>query len=220
MSLDCITHLHGVGEPKAVVIWLHGLGASGEDFLPTLPLLNLPSHLPVLFYFPHAPFRSVTLNNGHMMRAWYDILGIGEGVPEDQAGINTMMVTIHHLLDKCITLVEKSTQVFLVGFSQGGAMALHAGLRYPHVLGGIAGLSTYLPVTSTVTHLANKNTPIFLAHGTSDPIVAYQFGKNAYDILKAQNYPIQWHSYPIPHSICKEEFKELGNWLIRNLSTD
>lgn len=220
-NIEFLTRRHGQGEPTAAVIWLHGLGADGYDFADTVPMLQLPPTLSMHFCFPHAPLRPVTINGGIPTPAWYDILEIGEGVEQDQEGINAMMPKIHTLMDKAIAITNNSKRVFVVGFSQGGAMALHAGLRYSQPLGGIAGLSTYLPVADTLAteaHATNKETPIFLAHGSADPIVPHHFGEYSHGVLQEQGYHVTWHSYPIVHSICEEEFKTLGQWFVAQLS--
>ena len=218
--IDFLTRHHGEGKPTSAVIWLHGLGADGYDFVDTIPMLQLPPTGSMHFYFPHAPLRPVTINGGAPTPAWYDILDIGERVKQDRAGINAMMPRIHALIEEAIALTHNSKRVFIVGFSQGGAMALHAGLRYSQSLGGIAGLSTYLPVADTLAaeaHPTNKETPIFLAHGSADPMVPQHFGEYSRGVLEAQGYPVTWCSYPIVHSICEEEFKTLGQWLMTQL---
>ena len=219
-KIEFLVRHHGEGDPTAAVIWLHGLGADGYDFANTIPMLQLSPTFSVHFCFPHAPLRPVTINGGIPTPAWYDILDIGERVAQDYTGISAMMPKIHHLIDEATIITNNSRRVFVVGFSQGGAMALHAGLRYPQPLGGIVGLSTYLPVADTLAaeaQKANKNTPIFLAHGSADPIVPHHFGEYSHGVLQDQGYQVTWHSYPIVHSICEEEFKTLGQWLTTQL---
>lgn len=221
-NIQYVSRQIGNGPPTAAVIWLHGLGADGYDFADTIALLQLPSALSMYFCFPHAPLRPVTINGGALTPAWYDILGIAEEVEQDHEGLKTMTPTIHTLIDEATALTNTSKRVFLVGFSQGGAMALHAGLRYPQPLGGIVGLSTYLPVADTLAseaHPSNQETPIFLAHGDADPIVPHHFGQHSCDKLRSHGYPVTWRSYPIVHSICEEEFATLGQWFMAQLRT-
>ena len=197
--------------PAASVIWLHGLGADGHDFEPIVPELRLPK--PVRFVFPHAPIRPVTLNNGMRMRAWYDIARLGGG-PEDEAGIRESQKLLEDLIRK-----EKQP-VVLAGFSQGGAIALQTALRYPQRLAGVLALSTYLPLSTKVSlerTKENQDVPIFMAHGTHDDIIAISRAKISREILEQQGYQVEWHEYPMPHSVCPQEIADISAFLARLL---
>ena len=197
--------------PAASVIWLHGLGADGHDFEPIVPELRLPK--PVRFVFPHAPIRPVTLNNGMRMRAWYDIARLGGG-PEDEAGIRESQKLLEDLIRK-----EKQP-VVLAGFSQGGAIALQTALRYPQRLAGVLALSTYLPLSTKVSlerTKENQNVPIFVAHGTHDDIIPISRAKISREILEQQGYQVEWHEYPMPHSVCPQEIADISAFLARLL---
>ena len=198
--------------PKTAVIWLHGLGADGHDFEPIVPELELPE--PVRFVFPHAPIRPVTINNGMRMRAWYDILQLGGG-PEDEAGIRASQ----QLLEKMIA-AEKGRKIVLAGFSQGGAIVLQTALRFPERLGGVLALSTYLPLASSLEReasAANKAVPIFMAHGQYDDIIPLRRAEASRDALVRLGYALEWHSYPMPHSVCAPEIADIGKFLARAL---
>lgn len=201
--------------PIASVIWLHGLGADGNDFVPIVPELNIPSHLPIRFIFPHAPMQAVTINNGYIMRAWYDIVSLEINKHTDQNGISNAVTNITHLIEREMERGIPTNKIILAGFSQGAVIALSTGLTYPHTLGGILGLSGYLPAAEIFTkaNSANKNTPIFLAHGTDDPIVPYFLGQTAHNSLLQYQYTVEWHSYPMGHSVCIEEIQSIGSWL-------
>jgi phospholipase/carboxylesterase len=197
--------------PVASVIWLHGLGADGHDFEPIVPELELPK--PVRFVFPHAPIRPVTLNGGMRMRAWYDILQLGGG-PEDEAGIRESQRLLEDLIKK-----EKQS-VFLAGFSQGGAIVLQTALRYPQRLAGVLALSTYLPLSIKLSLEKSKESegiPIFMAHGLYDDIVPISRAKLSREILEQQGYQVQWHEYPMPHSVCSQEITDISAFLARLL---
>lgn len=209
--------------PKACVIWLHGLGADGHDFAPLVP--QLPKTLTAMtrFIFPHAPIQSVTVNAGFPMRAWFDILEIAVDAPEDHSGILTANRTLNTLIETQIDSGIPSTQIILAGFSQGGALALHCGLRYPKPLGGILGLSTYLPRGATLAQEAqdeNRNTPIFLAHGQYDPLLPIQFAEITHQTLRAHHYSVQWQTYPMEHAVCPEELQAIGDFLQKQLCTE
>jgi len=198
--------------PGVAVIWLHGLGADGHDFEPIVPELRLP--MPVRFVFPHAPVRPVTINNGMRMRAWYDIFQFGGG-PEDEAGIRASQ----KLLEKVIE-AETGKQVVLAGFSQGGAIVLQTGLRYPERLAGVMALSTYLPLNATLAaerSQENQDLPIFMAHGKFDEIIPIDRAHKSRDFLKGMNYNVEWRDYPMPHSVCAEEIRDITDFLVRIL---
>jgi len=198
------------------VIWLHGLGADGSDFVPIVPELKLPASMNIRFIFPHAPTIPVTINNGYEMRAWYDILGLNRESQVDIRGINQSVAIIEKLIKKETARGIPSQHIVLAGFSQGAVMALSTGLRFNERLGGILALSGYLPLaeqTLTDANIANRQTPIFIAHGTEDMVVPHAYGKAAYMALKQANYPVSWHSYAMPHSVCAEEILDISKWL-------
>lgn len=201
---------------RASVIWLHGLGADGNDFVPIVPELGLPETLGVRFIFPHAPVRPVTLNNGMAMRAWYDIIGIDRNGPEDADGIEASRTEIEALMQAEKDAGIAADQIILAGFSQGGAIALHTGLRHTETLAGIMGLSTYLPQRDSLAveaAAANRETDIFLAHGSQDPMLPQQLGEFSRDVLRELGYDPKWHSYPMAHQVCLEEIRDIGTWM-------
>ncbi len=202
--------------PGAAVIWLHGLGADGHDFEPIVPELNLGPDRPVRFVFPHAPVRPVTLNGGMAMRAWYDILALGRDAPEDETGIRHSAAIAEALIEREAARDIAHRRIVLAGFSQGGAMALFTGTRSRDRLAGIMGLSCYLPLASrqkSEAHPANAATPVFLAHGTYDPVVPLEMGEASQAFLSEQGYAVDWHTYPMPHAVCAEEIADIRNWL-------
>ena len=194
--------------PAATVIWLHGLGADGHDFEPIVPELRLAK--PVRFVFPHAPIRPVTINQGMRMRAWYDIFQFGAG-PEDDAGVRASQKLVEGLIQK-----EQGKKIILAGFSQGGAIVLQTALRYPERLAGVMALSTYLPLAGTVEKeisAANKDVPIFMAHGKFDDIIPIDKAKRSREILEKLGYPVTWKEYPMPHSVCAAEIADISRFL-------
>jgi phospholipase/carboxylesterase len=200
-------------QPDAAVIWLHGLGADGHDFEPVVPALGVRNA--VRFVFPHAPVRAVTLNMGMRMRAWYDILQLGGG-PEDEAGIREAQRLIEGLVGRETGRGIAARRIVLAGFSQGGAIALQAGLRHPERLGGILALSTYLPLAATLAAErsdANALVPILMAHGQHDELIGIARAKASRDALAALGYTIQWREYPMGHAVCPEEIAAIGAWL-------
>ena len=208
-------------DPDSVVIWLHGLGANGNDFVPIIPELNLPDKLAIRFIFPHAPIRPITINQGAEMPGWYDISNNDVVSTEDKEGILETAESIFQLCQQQEMLGIAADRIILAGFSQGGAIALHCGIRYPKPLAGIMALSTYLPLKSSLkqdAHDANKKTDIFMAHGSQDNVVATQFGKQSYQILNEAGYPIHWHEYAMPHSVCPQEIADIGVWIENRLS--
>jgi phospholipase/carboxylesterase len=198
--------------PDVAVIWLHGLGADGHDFEPIVPELELSR--PVRFIFPHAPVRPVTINNGMRMRAWYDIFQFGGG-PEDEAGLRASEGLLGELISQEKKRGIAASRIVLAGFSQGGAIVLQAGLRYPERLGGIMALSTYLPLQDKLTeaHAANRDVPIFMAHGEYDDIIPLRRAEQSRDLLVKNGYAIDWHTYPMPHSVCPEEIGHISKFL-------
>ncbi len=203
-------------KPTGAVIWLHGLGADGHDFAPIVPQLVSPDERPLRFVFPHAPVRPVTINSGMPMRAWYDILGFGRGIPQDEVGIRNSDELVGELIRRENARGIPSDRIVLGGFSQGGAISLFTGPRYPEKLAGIMGLSCYLLLEDALpaerTRL-NYATPILLAHGTQDPMVDIRLGAQARQLLEAGGYPVEWHAYPMPHSVCPQEVDDIAAWL-------
>ena len=201
-------------EPRAAVIWMHGLGADGHDFEPVVPELGMQAAAPgVRFVFPHAPLQPVTINGGAVMRAWYDVTGDGR---QDAAGIRSSQARVEALIARERARGVAARSITLAGFSQGGAIALQAGLRHPERLAGILALSSYLPLPDTVAHeahAANRDVPIFMAHGTEDPLIPLSWAKRSRDHLVALGYAVEWHEYSMPHSVCAEEIEDVGAWL-------
>jgi phospholipase/carboxylesterase len=207
--------------PDAAVVWMHGLGADGHDFEPIVPELDLPATTRIRFVFPNAPLRPVTINQGHVMRAWYDIRALAGVRREDEAGVRQSARQIEALIARERQRGIAPGRLVLAGFSQGGAMALHVGLRYPERLAGILALSCYLPLASTLdTELspANRAVPIFWAHGLHDPMLPLAMAEQGREQLAALGYQIDWHQYPIPHSVSAEEIADVARWLERVLA--
>jgi phospholipase/carboxylesterase len=212
------------GEPaRASVVILHGLGADGTDFLPFADELDLAAVGPVRFVFPRAPVRPVTANGGHRMRAWYDIVEFGAHAgkaAEDEAGLRASFAAVQALLDREVARGIPAERIVLAGFSQGSAITLGAGLRYGRRLAGLVGMSGYLPLaaaTAAERHAANTGTPVLLAHGTRDPVVGVARGQASRDALAALGQPVEWHDYPMEHSVCIEELREVERFLCRVL---
>ena len=206
--------------PQAAVVWLHGLGADGHDFEPIVPELVRPPEHALRFIFPHAPMRPVTLNGGYVMRAWYDIIAIDQRAVEDESGIRASQALITELIHRENARGILTERIVLAGFSQGGAMALYSGTRYPKRLAGIMGLSCYQLLAGRFAaerDPANQATPIFLAHGTQDPVVLPVLGEAACRQLQAAGYTVEWHTYSMPHSVCPEEVADIAAWLRRAL---
>lgn len=204
------------GEAQAVVIWLHGLGADGYDFEPIVPELGLPATANIRFIFPHAPKIPVTVNGGYVMRAWYDIAATDLGEQQDIEGINRSQQQIIALIEAEVEQGIPVEKIVLAGFSQGGAIVLQTGLRYPKRLGGIMVLSSYVPLRETLAaekHSANQDVPIFYAHGEQDDIIPISFAKQSRDLLLEQGYQPEWNSYAMPHSVVPDEIDAIGVWL-------
>ncbi len=202
--------------PRASIIWLHGLGADGHDFEPIVPELAAGLSLPLRFVFPHAPVRPVTINNGSRMRAWYDITGFERNALQDEVGIRGSDAAVRALIRRENERGVQSDRVVLAGFSQGGAMALFTGPRYPEKLAGILGLSCYLLLASTFQaerQPANQSTAIFMAHGTFDPVVDARLGEDSRRFLMSHGHAVEWHTYPMPHAVCPEEIAAIATWL-------
>ena len=206
--------------PQVSVIWLHGLGADGHDFEPIVPELVQRSERAVRFVFPHAPIRPVTLNGGYAMRAWYDIIALDRRAEEDVNGIRASQELVTAWIRRENASGIPSERIVLAGFSQGGAMALYSGTRYPERLAGIIGLSCYQPLAKRLDAerlAANQATPIFLAHGMQDPVVIPALGEAACRQLQAAGYAVEWHAYSMPHSVCPQEVTDIASWLRRVL---
>jgi phospholipase/carboxylesterase len=204
-------------QPAYSVIWMHGLGADGNDFVPIVPELGLDG-LAVRFVFPHAPLQPVTINGGYVMRAWYDIGYQDLSLKEDEKGVRESQLAVEQLIGREIARGLPARHVVLAGFSQGGAIALHCGLRYPKRLAGIIALSTYLPLPDKVEgelSQANRDIPVLMAHGTLDPIVPLKLAQASCSKLLTLGYPVEWHEYEMPHSVCAEEIEVIGRWLRR-----
>ncbi|MGH8551968.1 MAG: alpha/beta hydrolase [Methylococcales bacterium] len=196
------------------IIWLHGLGADGHDFESIVPSLGLPKSLALRFVFPHAPKRPVTINQGYVMPAWYDILEMSINQRVDHAGIGASVARIHQLIEYEIDQNIPAERIVLAGFSQGGVIALDAGLNFRTRLAGIIGLSTYLVDPNAVE---SGDLPIFLGHGWSDPVVPFILGQQAKETLLERGYPVEWHQYPIDHTVSMEEIKDIGRWITARL---
>jgi len=207
--------------PTASIIVLHGLGADGNDFVPFAQEIDLRSRGDVRWIFPHAPTMPVTINGGYVMRAWYDILGMELVRREDEAGLRRSQAAVQALIDHEVSRGIAADRIVLAGFSQGCAMTLLAGLRSPQRLAGLVGMSGYLPLaaeTAAERSAANADVPIFLAHGTGDTVIPIERAVASRDALRALGYAVEWHDYPMPHSVCLEEVADLQRWLARVLA--
>ena len=201
---------------NAAVIWMHGLGADGRDFEPVVPEFDLRSPLHARCIFPHAPYRPITINGGHVMRGWYDIAELNSLRVEDEPGIRASGHAIEALIAQQVALGIPARRIVLAGFSQGAALALHAGLRYAQPLAGIIALSGYLPLVAALpaeAHSANARTPIFLAHGTQDNVVPLLLGERTRAVLERDKYVVTWRTYPMPHSVCAQEIRDIAEFL-------
>jgi len=220
MSLEAIEIETGPSPTRTVIV-LHGLGDSGHGFAPVAEELDLSVLGDVRFVLPHAPEQPVTINGGYVMRAWYDILGTDLARVEDEPGLRRSATEIEALIARENARGIASSRIVLMGFSQGCAMTLLTGLRHRERLAGLAGLSGYLPLAATTAaerSEANRDVPLFLAHGTQDPVVPYPRGVASRDALAALGYAIEWHEYPMPHSVCAQEIADLNRWLLRVLA--
>jgi phospholipase/carboxylesterase len=207
-------------DPQASVIILHGLGASGDDFVPVCEQMDLRAVGAVRYVLPHAPMRPVTINNGFVMPAWYDIVALAGLAREDEAGLRASQRIVESLIAREVAHGVASARIVVGGFSQGCAMALLTGLRHRDKLAAIVGLSGYLPLAGTLAaerSAANQDTPIFLAHGRFDPMIALERASASRDALKALGYPVQWHEYAMEHSVCLPEIEDLQRFLLQTL---
>ncbi|MCG6937874.1 MAG: alpha/beta hydrolase [Gammaproteobacteria bacterium] len=207
-------------KPDAAVIWLHGLGADGNDFVPIIDQLHLPAYFAIRFIFPHAPIRPITINQGYQMPGWYDISSLSIVDREDAEGIKGSSTMLKLLCEEQEASGISASRIVMAGFSQGGAIALYCGCRYPKTLAGIMALSTYLPLPdSLAAETSDKavKTPIFMAHGIQDNVVAFQYGKQSKALLQASNFEVSWHEYNMGHTVCEEEILHIRQWLIEIL---
>jgi len=222
MQIPETVEIESAVAPDGSVIWLHGLGADGHDFEAIVPELGLAGRLDLRFVFPHAPVRPVTINGGMSMRAWYDILTLDRGGPQDEAGIRASSEMLVQLLEREHERGIPYEKIVLAGFSQGGAIALHTALRFEKRLAGLMALSTYLPLQNTIeAEVVNnaaaqpRDLPIFIAHGTLDPMLPLALGQHTLEVLTATGYNAQWHDYPMAHAVCAEEIAHIRNWLLK-----
>ena len=212
----------GSEDAQYSIIWLHGLGANGHDFEPIVPELNLPPAIKLRFVFPHAPQQPVTINSGVVMPAWYDIVSPKLDHREDETGIRRSQQHIDALIQRENVRGVATENIIIAGFSQGGAIALHTGLRYPQRLAGILALSTYLPLVQTVRQEVskiNQDLPIFMAHGSHDPIVPLRLGDDSRHYLEQFGYQPEWKTYFMEHSVCPDEIGDISQWLFRLLTS-
>jgi phospholipase/carboxylesterase len=219
MSLLDAIELETGASPDAAVIWLHGLGADGSDFEPIVPELRLPKNLRIRFVFPNAPAIPVTINNGMRMPAWYDIVQLGGGA-EDEAGIRASQAQVEALIAREKQRGVPASRIVLAGFSQGGAIVLQTGLRLQEKIAGIMALSTYLPLAAKLAaerSTANASVPIFMAHGTQDPMIPVARAQASREALEKLGYKVEWRTYAMPHSVCGEEIADMAAFLVRNL---
>jgi phospholipase/carboxylesterase len=213
-----------IGRPESSVIWLHGLGADGHDFEPIVPELNLPREPGIRFVFPHAPMRPVTINGGMRMRAWYDIRTFDREGPQDESGIRESATLLERLIEREHQRGTEYERIVLAGFSQGGAIVLHTALRFPQRLAGLMALSTWLPLAQAFREEVAENEnvardlPIFMAHGSYDPVLPIMLGKFSRDALEQAGFRVEWHEYPMAHAVCAEEITAVRRWLTTVLS--
>ena len=212
--------------PDGTVIWLHGLGADGHDFEPIVPEFRLENHADIRFVFPHAPVRPVTINGGTPMRAWYDVMSLDRTGPQDEAGIRDSAGSLVQLIEREKARGVDTNRIVLAGFSQGGAIAMHTAMRFPHRLAGLMALSTWMPLESTIdeevvtgAESQPRDLPILMAHGSFDPMLPIAAGQHARDIMQQAGFSVQWHEYPMAHAVCAEEISEIRKWLLDIYST-
>jgi len=210
-------------DPRWSVVWLHGLGADGHDFAPIVPELVRPGWPALRFVFPHAPVRAVTINAGMRMRAWYDIRDVDLANRADSEGVEASITQVGALLDREHARGIPASRTLLAGFSQGGAITLAAGLRRHEPLAGLIALSTYVPMTEAraqeTLHAQASSQPVFMAHGNSDPVIPLQAAQWSAGVLQRLGFDVEWHTYPMPHSVCAEEIQALGDWLQRRFDS-
>ncbi|MGV8940542.1 MAG: alpha/beta hydrolase [Lysobacter sp.] len=220
--LEAVEHeTHSV--PAWSVIWLHGLGADGNDFAPIVPELVRKEWPGLRFVFPHAPVRAVTVNNGARMRAWYDIKDFDLANRADEVGVEQSITQVDALIAREIERGIPASRILLAGFSQGGAITLAAGLRRREPLGGLVALSTYLPMAHRAAELLQPGAtaqPVFMAHGSHDPVVPYQAGQRSAAVFSELGFTVDWHSYPMAHQVCAEQIRDLGDWMSARFATE
>jgi phospholipase/carboxylesterase len=221
MSLPQTVEVEPSGTAVGSVIWLHGLGADGHDFEPVVPELRLPRSIGLRFVFPHAPVRPVTLNGGMQMRAWYDIISLDRSGPQDEQGIRASAASLEALIERERSRGIDDARIVVAGFSQGGAIALHTALRHRENLAGLMALSTWLPLGNAFAAevLGNKDSqtrelPVFMAHGTFDPMLPISMGQQSKAALENAGYRVEWHEYPMAHAVCAQEIVAIRNWLV------
>jgi phospholipase/carboxylesterase len=222
MLLDTIEHETGP-EPRYSVIWLHGLGADGHDFAPIVPELVRRDWPAIRFVFPHAPVRAITINNGVRMRAWYDIADIDLANRADETGVAESIAQVEALIANEAGRGVPASRIVLAGFSQGGAVALAAGLRRSEPLAGLVALSTYVPAphkAAAALRAGAETQPVFMAHGIQDPVVPFAAGEQGASLLRKLGFAVEWHPYRMPHSVCPDEIRDLGDWLSQRFATD
>jgi phospholipase/carboxylesterase len=211
---ECVEVTTGA-DPVGSVIWLHGLGADGHDFEPIVPELRLPASLPLRFVFPHAPIRPVTINGGMHMRAWYDIVSLDSEGRADADGVRESAAILDALIAREIERGIPAEKIVIAGFSMGGAIAIHTALHTGQELAGLMALSTYLAIPNEVeTSSGSRDLPVFMAHGTFDPMVLHQWGKASAGQLSEAGFRVEWHDYPMQHAVCAEEIEDIRNWLL------
>jgi len=220
MTLD-VTDIETAPNPTASIIILHGLGADGNDFVPVAQEFDLEAVGAVRYVFPHGPTRPVTINGGYVMRAWYDVLGTDLALREDEAGLRQSLALVEALIERERARGIEAPRIVLGGSSQGCAMTLMTGLRYRERLAGLLGMSGYLPLAATTAaerSTANAGVPIFLAHGRQDPVIAIDRATASRDALVELGYPVEWHDYPMPHSVSAQEIEDINRWLLKVLA--
>lgn len=218
--LDTV-ELESAPNPTVAIIWMHGLGADANDFVPIVKELNLKGCPAIRFVFPNAPVMPVTINGGHAMRAWYDILGTDIARREDEKGLRSSQILIEQLIARENARGIPASRIILAGFSQGCAMTLQTGLRHTEKLAGLMCLSGYVPLRDLVAnerHASNQHTPIYLAHGRADQVIAIARAEQSRDLLKSLGYPVEWHEYMMQHSVCQEEIDDISSWLKKVLA--
>ncbi len=214
---ECVEVTTGA-DPVGSIIWLHGLGADGYDFEPIVPELRLPAGLPLRFVFPHAPVRPVTINGGMAMRAWYDIVSLDAEGRADAAGVRESTALLEGLVAREIERGTDEDRIVIAGFSMGGAIAINTALTTKRKLAGLMALSTYLPIAAEADRsTSSRELPVFMGHGTFDPMVLHAWGKATADKLREIGFSIEWHDYPMAHAVCPEEIRDIREWLLKVL---
>ena len=212
---ECVEVTTGTN-PVGSVIWLHGLGADGHDFEPIVPELRLPDDLPIRFVFPHAPVRPVTINGGMAMRAWYDIVSLDAEGRADVAGVRESTAIVEALITREVERGVAPERIVIAGFSMGGAIVINTALHTAHRLAGLMALSTYLPIPSAVDgSTGSRDIPVFMAHGTFDPMLPLQWGQLSAQKLRDTGFTVDWHDYPMAHAVCPDEIRDIREWLVR-----